>query len=74
MQIQEYTFALIDLGLYLDVNPNDSNLVNLYNNYLITKKQLVDLYNSKYSPLTLDAEMKGNTWNWDSKFPWEVGK
>ena len=32
-QWQQYNFALIDLGMYLDVYPNDKNALNLYKKY-----------------------------------------
>ena len=41
-QWQQYNFALIDLGLYLDVYPNDTNALNLYKKYLdISNKTLI---------------------------------
>ena len=33
--IQEKEFACHDVNLYLDMHPNDSNAINLYNNYNI---------------------------------------
>lgn len=75
MQIQEYTFATIDLGLYLDTNPNDKKALNLFNEYLKNKKNLVNMYEEKYGPLTLDSNDQNNNWLWDnSPWPWEVQK
>lgn len=75
MQIQELRFATIDLGLYLDVYPNDKNALNLFNNYLKQEKQICKAYESKYGPLTLGSEVQTNSWLWDnSPWPWEVQK
>ena len=75
MQIQEYTFATIDLGLYLDTNPNDKKVLFLFNEYLKNKKNLVNMYEEKYGPLTLDSNDQNNNWLWDnSPWPWEVQK
>ncbi len=75
MQIQEYTFATIDLGLYLDTNPNDKKALNLFNEYLKNKKNLVNMYEEKYGPLTLDSNDQNNNWLWNnSPWPWEVQK
>lgn len=71
-----YNFVLIELQLYLDVNPNDSNMINLYNKYLADKKRLCDEYEMQYGPLTMEGlNMGDNSWNWDnSPWPWEVVK
>ena len=67
---------MTELNLYLDVNPNDSNMIRLYNKYLIDKKKLCDDYERMYGPLTMDGlNMGDNSWNWNnSPWPWEVIK
>lgn len=74
--IMRHAFVLTELDLYLDVNPGDSNMINLYNRYSDAKKKLVDTYEKNYGPLTLDGENMGmNKWNWvSSPWPWEVSK
>ena len=75
MQIREYNFAMIDLGLYLDMYPNDKETLRLFNTYLNNKKELVNLYEEKYGPLTIDSEFQKSNWKWDnSPWPWEVQK
>lgn len=75
-QWQQYNFALTDLDLYLDVHPNDSKALNLYNKYLSIKKQITDKYESMYGPLTLGSnDLGNNTWKWvDNPWPWEGDK
>lgn len=72
-QWQQYNFALIDLDLYLDTHPNESNVVKLYNNYLKIEKQIRDKYESMYGPLTLYSDdLDKNSWVWiRSPWPWE---
>lgn len=74
--ILKHNFALTDISLYLDTNPNNMDMINLYNNYLTNKQQLVNLYEKKYGPLTLDTiNMDNNNWQWkNSPWPWEVTK
>lgn len=75
-QWQQYNFALIDLGMYLDVYPNDKNALNLYKKYLDISKQITNKYESMYGPIYSDSEFAiKNKWNWDnSPWPWEVIK
>ena len=71
-----YKFALTELNLYLDTNPNDSQMLNLYNKYLNEEKKLCNQYEKTYGPLTTDSENLGNTsWKWNkSPWPWEGTK
>ncbi len=75
-QWQQYNFALIDLNLYLDTNPNDKKALTLYGEYLNTKKQLQDKYELKYGPIELSSNsvINGN-WKWNNNpWPWEGDK
>lgn len=75
-QWQQYNFALVDLNLYLDVNPNDSNALRLYNEYLKVKKQLEEKFEASYGPIDVCSNNVGNgSWNWDNgPWPWEGDK
>lgn len=75
LQIDENRFAIIELGLYLDLYPNDINALNKYNSYLKKEKELITIYESKYGPMTLNSQVQTNTWLWNnSPWPWEVQK
>ena len=71
-----YKFVLKELNLYLDTHPNNSNMVNLYNQYLSEEKKLCNEYEKKYGPLTTDSlNLDNNSWNWiKSPWPWEGTK
>lgn len=76
-QIQMYKFAMNDLNLYLDVNPkNNSNLIKLYNDYLLKSKELVNRYENAYGPICSDSiVMPTNDFIWNnSPWPWEVSR
>lgn len=73
-QWQQYNFALTDLSLYLDLNPNDQNALALYNQYNQILKQIEEKYNSMYPPLSQNSIYitKNNNWNWlTASWPWE---
>src|SRR5690625_1879172 len=71
--VQMYGFAAHDLGLYLDVNPNDGKAIDLRNNYINLYNQSLANYESKYGPLTLNSQgLDTKPWTWNTKkWPWE---
>ena len=71
-----YKFALKELNLYLDVYPNNNQMLNLYNKYLIEEKQLCNQYEKTYGTLTTDSNnLDKNYWQWiKSPWPWEESK
>ena len=76
LNILKHNFALVELDLYLDLNPRDMNMLNLYNKYLDGKKKLVNEFEKNYGPLTLEGvNMSDNDWNWiNAPWPWEGSK
>lgn len=73
MQIEEASFAMIDLGLYLDTNPNDKEVLKLFNDYQKKEKELCSMFERKYGPLTFDSEVNTGSWLWNKgPWPWEV--
>lgn len=75
-EIRSYGFAMKDLNLYLDVNPNNTNYINLYNEYRKKKEDLVNQYERMYGPLDLTSSaLENNNWVWNnSPWPWEGDK
>lgn len=71
-----HKFILTELNLYLDTNPNNMEMINLYKKYLIDEKKLCNEFEKSYGPLTIDSENLGtNSWNWiKSPWPWEGTK
>ena len=69
--IDAYGFAAHDLNLYLDNNPDDRDMIKLFNEYTDQANKVMAEYESKYGPLFVDAS---NTypWAWNkSPWPWE---
>lgn len=71
--MQMYGFAAHDLGLYLDVNPNDTNAIRQRAEYIRMYNEALAQYESNYDPITQNSVMLESTpWAWDSKkWPWE---
>ena len=68
-----YSFVLGELDLYLDINPNNQSLINLYNNYLSEYNKYLLEYEKNYGPISLDSSyLNSNSWLWiKSPWPWE---
>lgn len=49
--LQAYEFILLDLGLYLDVNPRDEEAIRLYNAYIIEYRNLVERFEKINYPM-----------------------
>lgn len=66
--IYEYDFALVDLGLYLDLHPEDMDAYNMFKKINDERKYYIDMYENKYGPLELDFT-DYNSYEW-FKSPW----
>lgn len=70
MYIDAYSFATHDINLYLDNNPNDKELFNVFMFFNDQKNNLINEYNQKYGPLFVSDS--SYPWNWiNSPWPWE---
>ena len=70
MQIRELRFSINDLALYLDTHPCDKRAIRIHNEYSNMLKKLIDEYQKKYGPLTIECPC--NKWRWiDLPWPWE---
>lgn len=75
-QLMKYSFAMKELDLYLDIYPSDSNMINLYNQYLKESKNIKNEYEKNYGPLSLSSNyLESPTWLWvKNRWPWEGTK
>ena len=70
--IRSYYFALADLTLYLDVNPNNVVALELYNKYVESFNLAMNQYESLYGPLTIFSITSDlNSFSWNKKFTCE---
>ncbi len=65
-----YSFAAHDLGLYLDNNPKDKDMIELYKAYTNQANEVKTEYEKKFGPLTASYSTYPWTWN-NSPWPWE---
>ena len=74
--MQMYGFAAHDLGLYLDVNPNDTNAIRQRAEYIRMYNEALAQYENSFGPITKNSVMlEATPWAWDTKkWPWEGTK
>ena len=73
-RINEVSFAVNDILLYLDTHPCCEEALAFYKEQACQRKKLMTEYARNYGPLTVDdaLETDGNTWKWmEQPFPWE---
>ena len=68
-----YEFALQELDLYLDIYPNNQDMIKLYNKYLDESNKAKKLYEESFGPISLNSNyLNNNTWSWlNNSWPWE---
>lgn len=72
-KIMELSFAINDLNLYLDLNPQDEKVFNLLKSYLEKLCEYEKKYVKKYGPLEIaentsyENEWIKNPWPWDKE-------
>lgn len=66
-------FALIDINLYLDVYPEDRDMINLFNQYRKELNRIENEYQSQYGPITTSSNANEKyPFIWiNSPWPWE---
>ena len=72
--LQMMCFAAHEANLYLDVNPKDTNMIRMYNEYSKMEKKLTDEYERKYGPINLSdsKELNMTPWSWiNEPWPWK---
>lgn len=72
--IDQVSFAVVDISLYLDTHPKDEDAINYFNHYSGLRRRALKEYEENYGPLTIDTARPEQTWQWATqKWPWEGG-
>ncbi len=67
LELSAVSFASHELNLYLDLHPNDESVLTLFNDYRRKTNSLIDEYETKYGPITVNSDSLDA-----SPFLWEV--
>lgn len=71
-ELMALSFALTELGLYLDTHKDDRDALRLFTEYSALAKEGRKRYESMYGPLRQSAVNEINGWNWiNDPWPWD---
>lgn len=73
LNVNQMSFAAHEIRLYLDVNPNDTEMIKLFNQYQKQASDAIKAYEKKYGPILQDSPSQTNTFSWEAyAWPWEM--
>jgi len=71
LKIMEYSFAINDYNLYLDLHPEDMEILSKYKAASQNLEKCMNEYEKKYGPLNITTS-DYNTFKWiDAPWPWQ---
>ena len=71
-ELQALSFAIVELGEYLDTHPDDEESLELFRRYVSLYEDGVQRYEKKYGPLRQRNAGADGKYNWlKSPWPWE---
>lgn len=73
-QINESSFAVNDILLFLDTHPKDQEALEYFSKAVAARKTAMKQYAQAYGPLTIDTadDNASRSWQWiEQPFPWE---
>ena len=74
LEIQKYGFYLLDLGLYLDLHPNDKEALEYFKENRNKYYKLINEFNKNYYPLIFMDSSSMDSYQWlQGSFPWVRG-
>lgn len=74
--INEVSFAVNDIQLYLDTHPEDEKALAFYRDHVKIRKEALKEYAARFGPLTIDTadDNCSRSWEWVLQpWPWEGG-
>lgn len=71
-KINEFSFMLDDLTLYLNTHPKCDDAIDAYNHYKHLRNKLIAEYTMQYGPISKYDVNVDNYWVWiNQPWPWE---
>lgn len=72
LNVNQLCFISHELNLYLDLFPNDKEMIMLFDKYNKMTNEAKEKYEKKYSPLFVSNVETGSSFSWEEdNWPWE---
>lgn len=72
-QLQSLSFAMTELGMYLDTHKSDKEALTLFNSYKELYDELMAEFENKYGPLTQAEAGRDGMYSWtENPWPWDI--
>jgi spore coat protein JB len=74
LELQEVDFVLVELTLYLDTHPRDTQAIQQYNQCAQKRMHLAGRFEQHFGPLkSFGQSFTRQPWQWiDTPWPWQV--
>lgn len=70
LNVIQYSFAINDLSLYLDLHPDDTEMFKVFKEFIESEKKARDEYTRVYGSLELE-NIREERYDWLDNWPWE---
>lgn len=71
-KINEFSFMLDDLTLYLNTHPKCDDAIDAYNHYKCLRNDAITVYTKRFGPISKYNVDIDNYWEWvNQPWPWE---
>lgn len=72
LNLNQTSFAMHDIRLYLDNHPNDKEMIKTFNIYQKQAMESRQEYEKKYGPINMETPSNNNMFSWVAySWPWE---
>ena len=75
--IDQVSFAVVEMNLYLDTHPEDEDALAFFREKVELRKEALKQYAEQYDPLTIDTanDRMSRSFEWVMQpWPWEVNR
>ncbi|MGE4277876.1 MAG: spore coat protein CotJB [Lawsonibacter sp.] len=70
-ELQALEFVVLELGIYLDTHPDDTEAFTMFKQYSAMEKAAKAAYESKFGPLMKSSAASGENYRWlQDPWPW----
>lgn len=73
MIVNQASFAMDDIKLFLDTHPDNQDALELYQKYKCLREEAWEEYTMKFGPLSAYDVNAADIWTWNcGPWPWQV--